>query len=513
MIQANCPITKVTCLEDRAQVERRGVVALPPGTQRIRVTGITPLAVDRSLQIQIDGGPKVVNARLFRFWKEQPKGGLPEDASLLQQRVQALYVQHSAAGAALSRAAVQVRFVQDARAELLRSIAESVGVGVAERDRWATELERLREEERRAQLKLHDTKLEQRHLHARLSEAQAALGSEPPVQRRTCEAEVLLEAPAAGNFAVTVRYLAPCAIWRPAYRATLRNDGECTIEAEAVVWQNTQESWDDVQLCLSTARPTLGANPPALSEDWLSLREKTQTEKQTVDVAIREEVIQTVGEGKKAAVDEMPGVDDGGEVRLLSPEGRVRLPSDGQPHRIPLFRFTAKAQVELLAAPEQSPFASLIARVENTAKDPLLAGPVDLIRTSGFVGSGQLKFTAPGETAKLSFGSEDGVRVVRQVSKTTDEAMLTGRRKTRNLVRFFASNAAPEASRIVVEERVPVSEVEAVSVKILEEKTHARPTKITPDGILRFDLKLGPRATRTLEFAYEVSASSKVQGI
>ena len=82
-----------------------------------------------------------------------------------------------------------------------------------------------------------------------------------------------------------VTYLVPCAVWRPAYRATLKQveGGEAvTVECEAVVWQRTEEDWKDVEMAFSTARPTLGASPPRLVEDRLYLRDKTQQEKQVV---------------------------------------------------------------------------------------------------------------------------------------------------------------------------------------------------------------------------------------
>ena len=54
----------------------------------------------------------------------------------------------------------------------------------------------------------------------------------------------------------------PCALWRPAYRATLAADRDSVpLETDAFVWQDTGEDWDGVRLSLSTARPTLAAAP------------------------------------------------------------------------------------------------------------------------------------------------------------------------------------------------------------------------------------------------------------
>ncbi len=143
----------------------------------------------------------------------------------------------------------------------------------------------------------------------------------------------------------------------------------------------------------------------------------------------------------------------------------------------------------------------------------LLAGPVDLLRASGFVGRGQLKFNAIGETVLLSFGSEDGMRAIRQLEQKQDEARLTGRRTTRHLVRIYLSNASSEAARIVLEERIPVSEVKEVEVQVIQKECKPAPASISKDGIARIELACAAGATLEAAFVWDLSAAAKVAGI
>ena len=145
-----------------------------------------------------------------------------------------------------------------------------------------------------------------------------------------------------------------------------------------------------------------------------------------VDGSIREEVIQTAGETTGTA--EMPGLDDGGETRMLQAAGATTVRSDGQPHRVALFSFQSKAVVERVCPAEVTSLVFVLARFPNSSGQVLLAGPVDLIRDSGLVGRAQLKFAAPGETVKLSFGNEDGLQVIRDTEEKVEEARLSGRR-------------------------------------------------------------------------------------
>jgi uncharacterized protein (TIGR02231 family) len=510
------PVVKVTVLEDRALVERRGEVSLPPGTHSLRVEGLSPLAVDRSLQVSLSGGA-IIGAHVGRTWKEQVPERLREHATALGRRIEALEEAVRIAAGDVQRQEARLGVANAARQDVLRAISEEAGAGKAAPDTWHQHLAQVRAEVIRTEEALRQAHKRETRVRHELAEAQGARAHhEQPEKKLLTSARVEVSHPTGGKAVLTVAYLVPCAVWRPAYRATLRpqEGGErVTLECEAVVWQRTEEDWTDVELAFSTARPTLGASPPRLEEDRLYLRDKTVQEKQTVEVSVREEAIQTAGEGGARRTEEMPGLDDGGEALTLKAPHRVTLPSDGAPHRVPLFQFTAPATSELVGTPEHSPLVHRVARFENPGPAVLLAGPVDLVRTSGYVGRAQLSFAGVGERVKLGFGSEDTLRISRQVETKLDTNRLTGRRVRTHFVKLFLSNTGTQAETLVLEERMPVSEVEAVEIELLKDKTQPALPKVSPEGIARFELAAPPRSQRTVDFTYTVSSSAKVAGL
>lgn len=501
-------ITQVVVMEDRAQVERRGTIT-GSGVTSVEVPGFPLVAVDRSLTVEATGAV-VHEARLVRRWRQKAKDGLPADASELRRRVQELVETQYQQDSEVYRLTTAKETLSHTRTALTHSIAQRAGFGEAPVDEWHRQLEALSANQRHndealraVQVKLEDTR------RALSASRQALAVSEEPVEESECV--LLLTIEGSGPIPVRVSYLVPCAVWRPAYRATLGAE-RVFFEAEAVVWQQTGEAWKDVQLSFSTARPTLGTTPPTLVDDWLSLRPKSAIEKRVVDVAVREETIQTAGEGSPAAP-ELPGLDDGGEARLLKAPGPTTVPSDGLPHRVPLATFDSAAAIELVCPPERSPLAFTVARFANESGSVLLAGPVDLIRSSGFVGRSQISFTAPKEVLKLSFGSEDGVTVTRTVEEKTEEARLTGRRTTKKVITLHLSNASREPKRLVLEERIFVSEVKEVEVQVLQKECDPAPAPPTKDGITRFEVALAPNGTKKAKFVWEVSAAGKVAGL
>ncbi|WP_240958195.1 DUF4139 domain-containing protein [Streptomyces barkulensis] len=528
------PVTAVTCMEDRAQVERRGSVELAAGAQRLLVGPVTPLAVDRSLRAEVPagdggaGGVRVVDARVVRTYAPPRPGRPGEDASKLRRRVHDLEEELRDARWLRQRLESRLAVVAQAGAELYRDVAEGAGAGSADPERWADRMERIDQEDEARAGELHVLRRRLLRAEEELEDARRALRrTEEEPQELTAVVEVVVEADRAGPAVLRLTHLVPCALWRPAYRATLAGDERSVrLETDAVVWQRTGEDWKGVRLSLSTARPTLASGPPALYEDELVLRERSAAERRRVEVDLREEEVRTVGEesvpgGPGGADAELPGLSDGGEVRVMTAAAPVDVACDGRPHRVSLSAFTAPCRTGLECAPELSPLVTRVARAANGAGHVLLAGPVDLVRGGGFTGRGELPFTGQGEEVSLAFGSEDTYRVVRHVEESRGAAGLSGvnhRTVITRTVRLFVSrlDSSPqgEAAVVVVRERVPVSEVSAVEVRLRREACLPEPDEgVDAEGMVRYTLRLAPGERREITLEYELTASDGVVGL
>lgn len=510
------PVTAVTCLEDRAHVERSTVLGLRAGVQRLRLGPVSALAVDRTLHAELTAEfpATVLDVRIVRTWT--PRGPMPsvDDDSALRLRVHALEEERLALGQRRDRLYARLGLLGRLAADLLRDIGEGAGTGETERTRWAVELDRVDGERDAHGEQLRTVEARLTALGAELGDAQRAmhLAEEEPAEL-VGHVELTVEAVAAGPAELRVSHLVPCALWRPAYRAVLDGDA-LTLETDAVLWQRTGEDWSDVRLTLSTARSALATDPPRLGEDRLTLVDRSAAERRTVDVELREEEIGVLG---PTPVLGLPGVDDGGEARVLSAPAPVSVPGDGRAHRVPLSVFTAAAGSEYSCSPEVSPLVTQVVRFDNRSGHALLAGPVDLVRGSGFSGRGSLDFTAPGALVELAFGSCDDHAVVRQAQESRDTAGIMRRSVVTRTVRLHLSRfSAPgeQGDRVVVlRERIPVSEVAAVEVRLRKDACSPVPEVVDAEGIARWDVALPPGGRRTVTLVYELSASSEVAGL
>ena len=520
----SAPVVAVTVLEDRAAVTRRGTFALAVGQQRIVIERVSPILVDKTLTATCSAG-RVLDVRCERYvapWREDgdrsPAATLrAERGSLETGRDLAL----ARGRAAQAEAAALAELAAAALADL--AVAATRGTATAAASQQLAELDvaeagaRMRAVE--AELEVHDLVAALARLDERIAGAEAEAGE----QAARLVIDVIADQP--GDATIAATYVVPGAAWRPYHRAQLVRSKDPRLEWQttACVWQATGEDWTDIELTCSLERPSLGVEPPTLADDELRARRKPDT----VVVEAREQQQESTGEGGGGRA-EVPGIDDGGlGLRLVAPKVGVR--ADGAPHRVPVGGFTATVQLSYVAVPLRSPWIHLRARVINTGAQPLLAGPVDLIMASGYVGRAEVGFIAPGEKFYLGFGPDSEVRMHRSQTKDRDDAGLLGGWNVQTVrVAVRLSNLGAERREVVVTERIPISEVEQVEVHasapdayLLAEDDHPGGEEITQvtaraldeRGLVTWSVELPPHGRRAITLEYKIKSQRGVAGV
>ena len=232
-------------------------------------------------------------------------------------------------------------------------------------------------------------------------------------------------------------------------------------------------------------------------------------------VEVRDQVIEDTGHGQGAgsADAEMPGIDDGGEALNLRAISPADVPSDGRPYRVEIFTLETAIEGALVCMPELTRAVIHKTSQTNTSKNPLLAGPVDLIRESGKIGNTVIPYVAPGEAFDLGWGPDPELRVQRwQTEGETDSKALSTWEETRKTTTVALSNIGSETRKLVLRERIPVSEIEAVEIRFDRDSTTE---KVQPDenGFIEWQVKLDPFGRSSYEFAYVLRKKKAVTGV
>lgn len=468
-IALEAPVTGVVLLEDRAQVRRAGTIALEAGRNRLVLRGVSPILQDLSLRAEVargKGGVRVADARVRRGLRTA-RAAKPEAVQALAAAVREANARFTAEARAAGRALAMHGRVGEIVGRGVAELPRDVAWGLADGDGWVQTFGQLFERGRGAAERAveHRFAAEDALREARDAAARARAADRPD-HHLEAFVELDLDAEAAAEVEVAVLYTVPNALWRPVHRARLDGD-TLRFESRAAVWQRTGEDWTDVRFAASTARTSLGTTAPLLDDDLLTARRRHEEQ---ITLAAREVQVQRLGpQGgppPSSAVD-LPGVDDGGEVRHLTAERPVTIPGDGRPVFVELSGFEAPARRDRVLMAEADPTVHLRVQARHAGRQPVLAGPVELVRDSGTVGWTETLYVAPGAEMELGFGPDDALRAVRavDVEEETDDVDRWTRRTVR--VRLYLSNLGGEDRAVRITERVPVSEVEQVRVEVL----------------------------------------------
>jgi uncharacterized protein (TIGR02231 family) len=521
--RVDAPVREATLLEDRAQVLRRGGVELPPGRHELVVAGLSPVVADRTVRCRLRGTPSapgapgadvatVQDVRVLREYVLRP--ARPERERELTAAIEAAVDEYLAGHDRLATLLAERRLLVAAGNATSRAAGDRLLAGAFD-PATAAEVDALFR--RRAELEAQalDAGFGQEDRLERIDrlrqEQAAALAT--LVSECRASAVVTVEVAGAARCELELEYLVPCALWRPEYAAELAREQPAPLvrwSSGGTAWQATGEDWRGIALSCSTARPALGAELPLLEDDVLVSRPKSDQERKTIEVTSRDQSIATTGEVPPRASDTPPGVDDGGEVRTYRVPGAVDLPSDGRPHRFTFETWEAAAECERMAAPSRAPWVFLRSLQANPSAMPLLAGPVTLVRSGGFIGRSEVSYVAPGERFELSWGSEDGLVVLREEARSLDETLLRKAQRHAFDVKVYLANHGAEPAKVRLVERVPVSELAQVEVAVKAEGT-------TPgfeqdaQGLVSWVVDLPPRGEATVQLAFEVAMPAHVR--
>ncbi len=520
-IDVTAPIVRVTVYEDRADVAREADVTLPAGAALVVVKELPVLLSDEHVVAHLHpvDGAGVAHLNDTRVERLIVDDGAPSDdqdrrRTALHDEIEKLDDDIALADIALKRVSAERARAEIALRRYGDLLARAVGRGGGSVESWRASLDVLDDkitacDAERAEKRAALDALKKKRVRAADDARPRPLG-----QRTVAEVRLRVSSPTGGRYRLSLSNVTACAAWRPAHEAHLSfegaaadgHGGEVRFVTCAAVWNRTGEAWTDVALALSTARPSAGAELPALRADRLTLRQKTAEERRTIVVEHREE-----GVPKSATQGTAPGVDDGGEARTFRAD-KSTIPDDGRPHRVQVASFTAPCSVERIAYPELAPQVFLRASLKNAGAGPILAGGVALSQQGTFVGTGDVTYVGVGESFDLSFGSDDRF-TVRTKKRRAEDKKLVGKDVVHFIREAVLSHTGDGTERVMVHLRMPVSEVKQLKVLPSPQHSSVDLGEHKPDehGIVRVPVELAPNVEKKLALAFSFDTSGDVR--
>jgi uncharacterized protein (TIGR02231 family) len=387
-----------------------------------------------------------------------------------------------------------------------------------------------------AQKTILDAQIRIRDTDRQIADLTRKLTTVAPAQEERTEVKVFVNAAGALDADLTIRYQVRAASWTPFYDARLSTGTrdqapKLQLVRRASIQQRTGESWDDVQLALSTARPGAGSAAPILNPmtvDYApdpqpqlprepmrdhrgmlmdqdasgradgqtnhfarAAAEKNRREETTLDIA---EEIRT-------------GVEAQAFQAVYAIAGRVAVPATGEMKRVQIDDMALDPTLTARTVPKAEQKAYLYAKLTMARGTPVLPGTVSLFRDATFVGTGQLPLLAPGEEHELGFGVDDMIRVRHAVveDKRGETGLIsTSKTDVRNY-RITVKNLHERPIQLRVLDQIPVAQNDAIRIELHGRTAPTRRDVEDKRGVLAWDVMLTPDEEKAVEFGYRVT--------
>ncbi len=536
-INASSRVDTVTVYPSGAEVTRIGKIRLEAGDHVILFTDLPARAIPGSIRVEGRAtGPLAIGSvdsrRTF-----VPRG---DDALAATERKRVEdAIEKLKDGKAVLLASVQAA---EAQKTLIGNLAQlptrpAPANGAAPQPDWVQLFGVIGDRFAEAQKTVLETQVKVREVDRQIKDLEGKLASLAPAQEERTEVKVFVNAGAALEADMQVRYQVGGASWAPYYDARLATGTKAQapklqLVRRASIQQRTGESWENVALSLSTTRPGAGTAAPELQPLTIDYEPEMQALRPPAPVASmpRQAAREAAPAGgaveqdrsvrAKAAPETVRAeevaarVETQGFQAIYAIAGRVTVPATGEAKRVQIDEAQLDPALTVRTVPKRDQKAFLYAKVAMARGSPILPGQVSLFRDGTFVGNGHLPLLAPGDEHELGFGVDDSVRVrhaIAEEKRAESGILTTSKSDTRNF-KITVKNLHERAIPVTVIDQIPVSQNADIKVELLGK---VAPTKRDLDdkrGVLAWEMEVKPDEEKALEFGYRVTwpAAKKV---
>ena len=506
-------IVKVVVYKNRAQLFRATDVCLSPGDYSLRFTASWQRADRNSLQVAVSRDTAAnVLLRAVQFRSETITTDVRTNVAAVDESIKQLERRERDLDDAVAQANAGLYMLDRVRAKALRGgkvtnaatydLAkwEAMVTFVEQRSTVFTTMKRERERERDGvHRELDDARNRRRLMAGNLVVA---------TKRDFAEALVTVVGEpggAARPLNLVLSYMVEDASWTPVYDIRVsRTARKLSVTYNAMVKQAMGESWDDIELELSTARAHTGGDPPALSTRYLSVYVAPRFSREAVcdlmndnidQILCRSVRLESLHVQKNMMRQMMPAAAPtpssapplprrtaptitaaavsaaGGTSVSFRIAALTSVASDGEPVRATISQTEFPAHFRFSATPKIDPHVYLKVKAINTSVFTFVAGKANVFSDQQFVCNSALpEDVAPNEEFWTFLGVDEDVTVSRTTlatKRTVTSSILSGTRlRLDHSFRFKVRSAKSLAEEVVIWDQLPILEDKRITLTL-----------------------------------------------
>jgi len=525
-ISGTSRIDAVTVYPSGAEITRLGKVKLERGDHVILFTDLPARAIASSIRVEGKATARLeigsVDTRRV-FVPRTDAARAATERKRVEDLIEKLRDERAVLQAAVQAAEAQKTLIGNL-ADLPTRPAPATGA-VAPQPDWTQLFGLIGQRMAEAQKVILDTQVKIRDVDRQIKDQEGKLASLAPGQEERTEVKVFVNAAAALDADITIRYAVGSASWTPFYDARLATGTKAQapklqLVRRASIQQRSGESWDEVALALSTARPGTGTAAPELHTVTIDYEADAPRPPAPVASVPRpagardraagatEGEVRSVRPPETVAAEQASATVDAQPFQAVySIAGRVTVPTTGEAKRVQIDEAQLDPSLMVRTVPKRDQKAYLYAKVTMARGTPILPGQVSLFRDTTFVGTGKLPLLAAGEEHELGFGSDDSVRVRHTIAeeRRSESGIITSSKIDTRSYKITVKNLHQRPIQVTVLDQIPVSQNADIKIELIGKTA---PTKRDIDdkrGVMAWEMKLEPDEEKPIEFGYRVS--------
>ncbi len=490
-------ISSVTVYSDRAMVKKESVASVKKGENVIAVTGLTADLVEQSVQVNAKSknSIKITDVKVENTYLNK----------IQQEKIQKLQAKLDYLNELIKKNSDEITALNSSIdfIKKLGSFSPNQKPTVAELASYMKFIEKSVSENLE---KIAKTEKEQKKIREETKAVENELKSISSGNENTKNIIVHLFSDSdSKETSISVSYMVARAGWHPQYDVRAdSNASKIDISYFAIISQSTGEDWKDVNIEISTAKPSVYGALPEL-KPWnidIYQHKPVMYKSLMLPKAAAKESIQM--EMAAEAPEEVKVAVEATSFSFAMPR-KLSIPSDNNIHEFLISSLSKEAKFEYYAVPKLSKYAYLKSTAANPFAFPILIGEMNVFLDGKFVSTAPInKSIVSGENISLSLGVDESIKVEKKLkNKFTEYAgVFSKNTKIKYEYSIDIINGKSKAIDMKLSDNFPVSLNEQIKVELGNPKKEE--VKILDNSIINWDLKLKPGEKRNLSVKFNV---------
>jgi len=489
-----CPISFVTVFNDRAEITRDLTVPLESGKTEIVISGISRLMDQNTIRVvgaQGDATILEVSGNVSYLKKQTEK-------EKQQQELQKLQLDLARIKKQIARIQKENEWIDGWSKNMMKSPSNPTKSGEItvvdpftslnfEKTEQFLAFYQKRLEE--VDIRLEEANAQHEEVQKLLTKKELEFGKVQSNGTGVHEILIVVYAKAPTKISLQIAYIVQSgsASWTASYDSRV-SSGEQKLELNYYgnIINNSGEDWENVNVALSTAQPSVAGKPPELTTKIVRFKPRVTSRKwnsyEMSNSMVQKAMINPIYQEAVYDEDDYRGGESTAEVLTArSSESlttttfviprKSTIAADNKVHKVMIRSLPFNADFTYIAIPKLSLNTYLKASIQNKNKKvPLLPGPMNVFVDNNFVAKSDIPLINPNEALGIFLGIDAGIKIdylpVKQLRDT--QGIIAKTNKLNVKFQTNISNNKNKEIKLELFDNLPKSNDSSIKVKLHE---------------------------------------------